>query len=57
MVMTVPSKKKRITLYFDDDLKADLEAVAEVESRSVNNLLEVVCKELVRKARMEGKIK
>jgi hypothetical protein len=57
MVVAVPSKKERITLYFEGQLKEDIEKLAEAESRSVNNLIEVMCKEAVRQARAEGKIK
>jgi hypothetical protein len=57
MVVAVPSKKERITLYFEGQLKEDIEKLAEAESRSVNNLIEVMCKEAVRQARAEGRIK
>ena len=50
------TKKPRIVFYLEESLKHDLEKLAEVENRSVSNLIETVARELVAKAKKEGKI-
>ena len=47
----------RVVVYLSESLKSDLEALAAKENRSVSNLLETVAKDLVEKAKAEGKIK
>lgn len=56
-VKPVATKKPRVVFYLDDQLKSDLELLAEVENRSVSNLIETVAKNLVDEARESGKIK
>jgi len=53
----VPTKNPRVVAYLSENLKLDLEALAVKENRSVSNLLETVAKDLVEKAKAEGKIK
>jgi len=53
----VPTKNPRVVVYLSESLKSDLEALAAKENRSVSNLLETVAKDLVEKAKAEGKIK
>ena len=49
--------KKRMSLYIDELLKADLEALAKVERRSVNNVIELLCEDAVNEAKKQGRIK
>lgn len=50
-------RPKAAVVYLSEELKSDLEALAIKENRSVSNLLETVAKDLVEKAKEEGKIK
>ena len=52
----VPTKNPRIVVYLSAELKADLETLAAKDNRSVSNLLETVAKEIVQKAKQEGRI-
>ncbi len=54
--MTLATDKRKASVYMDEDLKNDLEKLAKVESRSVSNLIELLCKEAVVKAKREGRI-
>ena len=56
MSKPVPTKNPRVVVYLSPELKADLEALAEKENRSVSNLLETVAKEVVAKAKQEGRL-
>ena len=51
----VPTKKPRITFVADDELKRELEAWADEESRTVSNLCELIIRKAVeaRKAQQE----
>lgn len=55
--ITVTTDKKRISLYVEERLKVELEALAKSRRRSLSNLIEVLCEEAVDKARQEGEIK
>jgi len=58
MVATaVTTDKKRISLYVEEQLKADLEALAKTRRRSLSNLIEVLCQEAVEHAKQNGEIK
>ena len=54
---TVTTDKKRISLYVEERLKIELEALAKSRRRSLSNLIEVLCEEVVEKAKQEGEIK
>lgn len=54
---TVTTDKKRISLYVEERLKIELEALAKSRRRSLSNLIEVLCEEAVEKAKQEGEIK
>lgn len=55
--ITVTTDKKRISLYVEERLKIELEALAKARRRSLSNLIEVLCEEAVDKAKQEGEIK
>lgn len=52
--MTVTTDKKRISLYVDENLKIELEALAKAKKRSLSNLIEVLCQEAIKKAKNDG---
>lgn len=54
---TVTTDKKRISLYVEERLKIELEALAKSRRRSLSNLIEVLCEEVVEKAKQDGEIK
>ncbi|MGL4618724.1 MAG: ribbon-helix-helix domain-containing protein [Chroococcidiopsis sp.] len=55
-VFSKETHKTKVGTNLDEDLKNDLEKLAKVESRSVSNLIELLCKEAVVKAKKEGRI-
>ena len=57
MTATMPTNKAKLGVYVDQGLKADVEKLAELESRSVSNFIEILLKELVANAKAEGKLK
>lgn len=54
---TVTTDKKRISLYVEEDLKIELEALAKTRKRSLSNLIEVLCQEAIDRAKQQGEIK
>ena len=54
--MTLATDKKKASVYMDEGLKRDLGKLAKLQSRSVSNLIELLCKEAVIKAKKEGGI-
>lgn len=50
------TSKKKISVYLDKQLKADLEALAKLRVRSLNNLIEAICVAEVNTARAEGEL-
>jgi len=52
----MPTNKGKVGVYLDKSLKADLEKLADSESRSVSNFVELLIKDAVEKAKSEGKI-
>jgi hypothetical protein len=50
----VTTDKKRVSLYVDEELKADLELLAKTKKRSLSNLIEVICQEAVDEAKKKG---
>ena len=53
---TVTTEKKRISLYVEEQLKIDLEALAKARKRSLSNLIEVLCQKAVDEAKQEAEI-
>lgn len=56
MTATMPTTKAKVGTYIDQELKDNLVRLAELESRSVSNYVEILIKEAVAKAKSEGKI-
>jgi hypothetical protein len=54
--MTLATVKKKVSAYLSDELKADADKLAELNKRSLSNLIEVLLQEAVDKARQEGKL-
>jgi predicted transcriptional regulator len=52
----VTTDKKRVSLYVEEDLKADLELLAKARKRSLSNLIEVLCEEAAAEAKKSGEI-
>lgn len=52
----VTTDKKRVSLYVDEELKADLELLAKARKRSLSNLIEVICQEAVDEAKKRGEL-
>jgi predicted DNA-binding protein len=55
--ITMAKPKVRMSLYLPDELKAKIEKLAELESRTLSNYIESLCKEAVDKAISEGKLR
>ncbi len=56
VAITVTTEKKRISLYVEEQLKIELEALAKARKRSLSNLIEVLCQKAVDEAKQEGEI-
>lgn len=56
MTAAVVTKKNKVSAYLDDELKADAEKLAELEKRSLSNLIEVLLQEAVNKAKRENRL-
>ncbi|HEY9876867.1 MAG TPA: ribbon-helix-helix protein, CopG family [Leptolyngbyaceae cyanobacterium] len=56
MTASMPTNKAKVGTYIDQELKEELERLAELESRSVSNFVELLIKEAVAKAKAEGKL-
>jgi len=56
MTATMPTTKAKIGTYIDQDLKDNLLKLAELESRSLSNYVEILIKAAVAQAKSEGKI-
>lgn len=52
----MPTKKPKLSLYIPDDLKASISRLSEVRNRSVNNLIETVMRDEVRRAIASGEL-
>jgi len=52
----VVTDKKRISLYVEENLKVDLERLAKIRKRSLSNLIEVICEEVVMQAKNSGEL-
>jgi len=56
MTSAVTTDKKRLSLYVQESLKEQLEALAKARKRSVNNLIEILCEEAITNAKKQGEI-
>lgn len=52
----VVTKKPRVSLYIEDSVKQDLERLAKLRKRSLNNLVELLCEEAIREAKKTGEL-
>ncbi|MBD2054791.1 ribbon-helix-helix protein, CopG family [Oculatella sp. FACHB-28] len=50
----MPSDKPRVTVYIDEEIKNDLEKLAKASDRPISNLVLVLIKEAIAKAKSEG---
>lgn len=50
------TKLRKVGAYIDHDLYADFEKLAKIEMRSISSMTQVAIKEIVDKAKAEGKI-
>jgi predicted HicB family RNase H-like nuclease len=57
MTAFVTTEKKKVSVYLEESLKIDAMKLADLEKRSLNNLVEVVLQAAVDKAKLEGRIK
>ena len=55
--MTVATDKRKISAYLEDSLKGKAERLAQLEKRSLSNLVEVLLQQAVDKAELEGRLK
>lgn len=56
MTAAVVTKKNKVSAYLADDLKADAEKLADLEKRSLSNLIEVLLQEAVNKAKKDRRL-
>jgi len=56
MVQLMVTKKPRVSLYIEELIKSDLERLARVRKRSLNNLIELLCEEAVKLAKESGEL-
>jgi len=54
--ITMAKQKVRMSLYLPDELKTKVEKLAEMESRTISNYIESLCREAVDKAIKEGRL-
>ncbi|MBE9229145.1 hypothetical protein IQ264_27460 [Phormidium sp. LEGE 05292] len=50
------TKLRKVGAYIDHDLYADFEKLAKVEMRSISSMTQVAIKEIVDKAKADGKL-
>lgn len=55
-LMSVPAKLPRLVVYLPEDVKADLERLANTERRSLSSMALVAIEEAIKQAKAEGKI-
>ncbi|HEY9664548.1 MAG TPA: hypothetical protein V6C65_39410 [Allocoleopsis sp.] len=53
----VPAKIPRIAVYLSEELKADLEMLANTERRSVSQMAALLIEESIARAKAEGRLK
>ncbi len=54
--ISMAKQKLRMSLYLPDELKAKVEKLAEMESRTISNYIESLCREAVGLAIKEGRL-
>ncbi|MEM9216416.1 MAG: CopG family transcriptional regulator [Cyanobacteria bacterium P01_F01_bin.150] len=54
--ITVPSDKPRVTVYLDEEVKSDLEKLAEFNDRPVSNFVLRLIKDAIAEAKRKGSI-
>lgn len=50
----MPSDKPRVTLYLDEEIKADLEKLAKLNDRPVSNFVLTLIKQAISEAKEQG---
>ena len=50
----MPSDKPRVTLYLDEEIKADLEKLAKLNDRPVSNYVLTLVKQAIAEAKEQG---
>lgn len=53
---TVPTNKAKIFSYIEPELKAELEALAQIRNRSLSNLIETLARLEVEQAKSSGEL-
>lgn len=53
----VPAKIPRVAVYLSEEVKADLEALANAERRSVSQMAAILIEESIARAKEEGRLK
>jgi predicted transcriptional regulator len=56
-VNAVPAKIPRIAVYLSEDVKADLESLANAERRSVSQMAAMLIEEAIARAKTEDRLK
>lgn len=56
LVLTVPAKLPRLVVYLPEEIKADLERLANAEHRSLSSMTLIAIEQMVKQAKAEGKI-
>jgi hypothetical protein len=56
-VTSVPAKIPRIAVYLSEDVKADLESLANDERRSLSQMAAILIEEAIARAKAEGRLK
>lgn len=51
------TKKPRLLVVMDNDLKVEFETLCDLENRSMSNMLSTLAREAVEKAKSEGRLK
>lgn len=54
---SVPAKIPRIAIYLSEEVKADLEALANSERRSLSQMGAILIEEAIARAKAEGRLK
>ena len=52
----MPSEKPRITVYLEDQIKADLEQLAKLNDRSASSFIKVLIKRAIFEAKKNGEV-
>jgi predicted transcriptional regulator len=52
----VATDKKRVSIYITEELKIDIEKLANVRRRSMSNLIELSMEDTIKKAKENGEI-